>query len=752
MTIISTNNTTAKDKKENIEKTEVLNDPDKVINTELQFFSNSNKKIDTCMNYTRPSLTITLEPIKKAFLDAKSRGVKLRYITEITPDNIPYCKDLKTIVDELRHLDGIKGNFMISELEYLVPIVSFEKLKVASQIIYSNVKEIVDQHQYMFDTLWSKAMLADQRIREIEEGIEPIRTRLIENEKEIIKEIKRKNIAADKLSICTGIGGMKMSYNYLFDSYKNIVDKYKEGKNKEGLRWITSINDKETADLVKLFLQSGLQVRHIKNMPPLSFGVSDKEVSLTIETMEGGIMSQRFLISNEPLYVSHFNSLFDQLWQNGTDVINRIREIEEGVFQSNIEIIQNPEESIKLAFKIIRSAKEEVLRVFSSVNAFRRQVRFGIMNLFKEMVEENHGIKVRILLPAACQQQITQIINEEAVTSELYYLPSQINIRSIDKNAQTSIGILVVDTKESLIIETKDDTKDNSYDAAGLSVYSDSKPIALSYASIFESLWKQSELYQKLNETFEQLKIHDKMQKDFINIAAHELRTPMQPILGLTGIVRSKTKDPEERELLDVVIRNAKRLQKLTEDILDVTKIESQLLQLNKEQFNLTEMISNVIADCKNQLQKENNIKIELVFKEKDFFVVADKARLYQVIMNLLSNAIKFTQKEGIIIITVEKEEEDGDSNSQILLVSIKDSGTGIDPEIFPRLFSRFVTKPETGGTGLGLFISKNIVEAHGGRMWAQNNKDDNERKGATFTFTLPVSTQQQQPQTSLPV
>ncbi|HET7391229.1 MAG TPA: histidine kinase dimerization/phospho-acceptor domain-containing protein, partial [Nitrososphaeraceae archaeon] len=564
MTIISTNNTSAKDKKENIEKTEVLNDPDKVINTELQFFSNSNKKIDTCMNYTRPSLTIALEPIKKAFLDAKSRGVKLRYITEITPDNISFCKDLKTIVDELRHLDGIKGNFMISELEYLVPIVSFEKRKVASQIIYSNVKEIVDQHQYMFDTLWSKAMLADQRIKEIEEGIEPIRTRLIENEEEIIKEIKRKNVAANKLSICTGIGGMKMSYNYLFDSYKNVVDKYKEGKNKEGLRWITSINDKETADLVKLFLQSGLQVRHIKNMPPLSFGVSDKEVSLTIEKMEGGMMSQRFLISNEPLYVSHFNSLFDQLWQTGIDAVNRIKEINAEVFQSNIEIIQNPEESIKLAFKIIRSAREEILRIFSSVNAFRRQVRLGIMNLFKEMVEENHGIKVRILLPAADKQQITQIINEEAVTSELYYLPSQINIRSIDKNAQTSIGILVVDTKESLIIETKDDTKDNSYDAAGLSVYSDSKPIALSYASIFESLWKQSELYQKLNETYEQLNIHDKMQKEFINIAAHELRTPMQPILGLTGIVRSKTKDPEERELLDVVIRNAKRLQKLT--------------------------------------------------------------------------------------------------------------------------------------------------------------------------------------------
>ncbi|MGA9172098.1 MAG: ATP-binding protein, partial [Nitrososphaeraceae archaeon] len=412
---------------------------------------------------------------------------------------------------------------------------------------------------------------------------------------------------------------------------------------------------------------------------------------------------------------------------------DRINTIEEGIDQSNIEIIQNPEESIKRSHEIIRSAKQEVLRIFSSVNAFRRQVRVGIMQQFKEMAEK-HGIKVRILLPATDQQQITQIVNEETATSGLH-LPYQIGIRSIDKSTQTSIGILVVDRSESLIIETKDDIKDNVYDAAGLAVYSDSKPIALSYASIFESLWKQSELY-------EQLKIHDKMQKEFINVAAHELRTPIQPILGLAEVLRSKKdegrreeddkqKNDEELLLLDTIIRNAKRLQRLTEDILDVTKIESQSLQLNKEQFNLREMMLNAIADSNNQLKKDSNIKLELVSKE-DVFVKADKARLNQVIANLLSNAIKFTQEEGGII-TIRTEI----MNSRIL-VSIKDTGTGIDPEILPRLFTKFVTKPETGGTGLGLFISKSIIEAHDGIMWAENNA--NGEKGATFGFSLPIS------------
>src|SRR5919202_446953 len=143
---------------------------------------------------------------------------------------------------------------------------------------------------------------------------------------------------------------------------------------------------------------------------------------------------------------------------------------------------------------------------------------------------------------------------------------------------------------KSLVMELKDDTKSTFHEAIGLSTYSNSKAGVLSYVAIFENLWKQSELY-------EQLKTHDKMQKEFINIAAHELRTPMQPIIGLSEIVLSKTKDEEQVKLFEVINRNAKRLQRLTEDILDVTKIESQSLNLKKEQFNLNQVISNAIED-----------------------------------------------------------------------------------------------------------------------------------------------------------
>jgi signal transduction histidine kinase len=253
----------------------------------------------------------------------------------------------------------------------------------------------------------------------------------------------------------------------------------------------------------------------------------------------------------------------------------------------------------------------------------------------------------------------------------------------------------------------------------------------LSYVAIFENLWVQSDLY-------EQLKIHDKMQKEFINIAAHELRTPIQPILGLTQVIRSNAKDAEQCELLDLTIRNAKRLQRLTEDILDVTKIESQSLYLKEEQFSLNDVIANAINDTSDvSLKKESNshaIKLEC-YNPQNIFVQADKGRITQVIANLLSNAIKFTQ-QGIISISLERKKGDDDNNNNYVVVSVKDTGQGIDSEILPKLFTKFATKSETGGTGLGLFISKSIIEAHDGKIWAQNNL---EGKGATFAFSLPI-------------
>ena len=198
-----------------------------VIDAELEFFANSKKRIDTCMNYTRPSLAVILEPIKKAFLDAKDRSVKLRYITEITPDNIAACKELVTIVEELRHLDGIKGNFMVSETEYLAPVILFEKGKIAPQAVYSNLKEVVEQQQYIFDSFWIKAMDAEERIKEIEEGrVIHYETKVLKNQEEIGNKIKELLDNSNELLVCVRYGGLQLGYSRFLDLGKELMDKH----------------------------------------------------------------------------------------------------------------------------------------------------------------------------------------------------------------------------------------------------------------------------------------------------------------------------------------------------------------------------------------------------------------------------------------------------------------------------------------------------------------------------------------------
>ena len=229
-----------------------------------------------------------------------------------------------------------------------------------------------------------------------------------------------------------------------------------------------------------------------------------------------------------------------------------------------------------------------------------------------------------------------------------------------------------------------------------------------------------------------QLKVHDRMQKEFINIAAHELRTPVQPILGLSEILQSKVKDKEQLGLLDAISRNAKRLQNLTENILDVTKIESDRLKINRKIFNLNNIVTNLLADYKKEEQSKSYRQIKLFFSgnnEKSTTIDGDQERITQVISNLLSNAIKFTYEGGEISLHIKR-------YTQHVIVSVRDNGQGINPEIYPRLFTKFATNSVVG-TGLGLYISKNIIEAHGGRMWAENNLDG---KGATFSFSLPLT------------
>ena len=698
-----------------LNKSEILYGVETAVGRGVYFMSNVKQKMDIFFDRHAPSIVVEVREYRDGYIDIRKRGGKIRAFTEITKDNVKHCKELIKIVDELRHLDGVKGGIAINDSEYMATTV-LQEAKPLTQVIYSNVKEVVEQGQYIFDTLWNVAIPAEQKIREIEEGKIIYETRIIENNPdEIVRQISRLVADSTELATCLTPGGMQYSYNYFFDIKKNLMDKQKRGEHK-GIRYVTTI-DKDNLGVVKTYLESGIQVRHVRNLPPMSFGVSDKEIAATIEKMEGGNRVQSLLISNEPLYQRHFASIFEELWGNGIDAADMIKDIEEGVDFADIEVIPNPRAGIAKAQSIISAARKEVSILVSSANALRRQVQMGGLQLLKN-ASEQQGAKVRLLVPDENEndgQRLSTILEEVKIQCP------QVNVRTMEKGLHTRITIVLADRKECTIIELKDDTKDISYSAAGLSMYSNSKSTVSSYVSIFETFWEQTELYEKL-------KVHDKMQKEFINVAAHELRTPVQPILGLSEVLLSKKGNIEDYfDLVSAINRNAKRLQHLTEDILDVTRIESNSLILHKEEVDVCEKISNVIDDIKDQINDPGKLRVVFYQPKNPVYVSADKTRLYQVIANLLNNAIKST-REGTISINVEDKE-----NSQVT-ISVKDTGAGISPEIAPRLFTKFVTTSDAG-TGLGLYLSKSIVDAHGGKMWAHNNPG---KVGATFGFTFP--------------
>jgi two-component system, OmpR family, sensor histidine kinase VicK len=539
------------------QRTKMIYDIEIAISYGVKFLQHAKERIDVFIDENGPAMIIKYDFYKDNYIKARSRGAKIRFVTEITKDNIHYCKELRTIVDELRHLDNLKGSISVNDSEFLGS-TTWRETQLLTPVTYSNEKEVVEQQLYIFDTFWKKAISFDQRIMEIEEGIIP----------------------------------------------------------------------------------------------------------KVIETF------------NNPL-----------------DIQDKI-------------------------FDLLNSANNEILIISSTSNAFHRQKNAGSIQKLMEISQNKPWIAIKILTP--------KDVEVENMAAEL--TTSNFTFRFIEPLSKVSI--LIIDRKYSLVVELKDDSKKILAEATGFVTYSNSTPTVSSYAAIFDSLWKQTEMYQ-------QLIIQEKMQKEFINTAAHELRTPVQPILGITEIIRKELKDGRQKELITVIGRNAQRLKKLSEDILDVTRIESNSLNSYREHFEIKEQILQVINNYLNNINQKK-VKFEYIL-DNDFIIYADKIGISRVISNLIDNAIKFSPNDGTVSIIIQRKtpvnENEDENGREIVIVSVKDEGIGIDNDIFPKLFTKFITK-SFQGMGLGLFISKNIVEVHGGRLWAENNKDG---KGATFSFSMPL-------------
>jgi two-component system, OmpR family, sensor histidine kinase VicK len=700
------------------ETTEILRGFEDTTRAVVLFFTNANW-VSVCADSLAPSVAMGVEPIKECYENLKSRQVMVRWITEITKDNLPYCRALMQYA-ELRHLDGIKGNFGVSDTAYTAT-ATLNKAQPVAELIYSTAKSVIEQNKNVFDTLWSKAVLAQDRIREIEEGVTRAEIRAVKDPREILQDTIGLVRRSKQYSICSVSDGLLYAHNYSFDAFKEILDLHRSGKH-AGIRWVTkieSIEDSRLLEVIKTFMQLGMQIRHVTTIPPMSFGVSEKEIGVTVENMRDGSLNASAIFSSEPAIVEQFAAIFEELWNRGINAKERIEEIESQT-KTFIDIIENPAEIQKRYHDLVASATQQILLFLPTTTAYRREEKIGIFESLEKAVAR--GANIRILLPT--DKEIEEKIEQKIK------LKKGIEIRKMKTSITTEARskILIVDNRTYLMVELKDNSKETFVEAVGSAIISNGKSTVLSYVTMFDSLWRQAELYEKLEA-------HDRMQKEFVNIAAHELRTPTQAILGYSELLQNDSGE-HAADMLKGLTRNAYRLQSLITVILDVARIESGTLILERENLNLTDLITTAIEDAKNQL-KISGKSIEISFfhkqiqdvqQKKDLIVNADKDRILQVLSNLLSNALKFT-KEGSIAVTTEKVENE-------VIVKVKDSGSGIDREIFPKLFERFVSKSEKG-TGLGLFLSKNITEAHGGRIWAENNPDG---IGAMFAFSLPIA------------
>ena len=557
------------------ERTEILYGKENIINKSWEVISKAKVSSDYCQSSKSPSVFVKNPSYLRAIVELNERGVKHRFVTEITKENINHCEELAKYV-ELRHLQGVKGNFAIIDGKEYGATANLSEFQPPTEFIHSNVKEFVDQQQYLFEILWNNAIPCEHRIKEIREGRTP----------------------------------------------------------------------------------------------------------------------------------------------------------------EKIEVIQDTQQSISRAFDIMNKTQKELLVLFATPRTFILALQAETADIYRKISKK--GVKIKLLIPRGPEIEDEQIAKVREISPSL-------NLRLSEVDLSTRITLMISDRKEFMSWELRDDTLDDPYLAGGIGTYSNIKALASSYAIIFDNLWKITELAENLRIANVKLESNEKAMKEFINIAAHELRTPIQPILGLSEMLSDTCNDPQQqRKLVEVIIRNAHKLENLAEDILDVTRIESGRLKLAMEKVDLRELVESVIHDFQRFLPADGKVtmnyqKLNDERNDEDdhrishLAVMGDPARLAQVLSNLLRNALKFT-KEGTIDVRVGR--KDSPHNSEAV-VYISDLGQGIDPEVMNKLFEKFTSKSENG-IGLGLFISKSIVEAHGGKIWAENNNDG---KGAMFTFTLPLAT-----------
>jgi nitrogen-specific signal transduction histidine kinase len=426
------------------------------------------------------------------------------------------------------------------------------------------------------------------------------------------------------------------------------------------------------------------------------------------------------------IYGDNFDDLaLDRVkWGSGTksgDLIElSLHDIRNSNFNHS-EIVTSLEVFKKSLVERSIQSKDEIILLFSNEH---------MLEIFDDLLEEifltknwvaiHGGIKIRLL-----GIRVPRLVN---LVKNLHanHLPNlEINYLSESSNA---CFLAVFDHNTTFFYEHIDslDTTGN-YSYSG--IISTKESVVWHATAAFETLWKQSILEEKVKSLSIKLKNNSIPNNNFVRILAHELKTPIQPILGFSDLIQNNSRldERQKNDLLKIIARNARKLDIMTNNILDYARMENNNFRLNYEWFDIINVLEELISDYSIQINKKK-IQIKLSFIKNPNLINADKVRIIEVFDNLLSNAIKFTEN-GEITISVE-------TFDKSVRISVKDSGIGIKGENLDKIFSKFFTTDKLG-TGLGLYISKIIVLKHSGSISAQNNDGS---QGSTFTVTLPNS------------
>jgi two-component system, OmpR family, sensor histidine kinase VicK len=522
------------------------------------------------------------------------------------------------------------------------------------------------------------------------------------------------------------MGDSKSPHFLLSDEIRKRLQKAKtKGIRIRLITEITNANLNACKEIMKF-----AEVRHLHKVIG-NFIISDKEY---FGQSLGSNYQTNQIYSNDDGMVELQNYVFENLWNNSVSHHDKSSSLEVGVDPEEVKVLSDPTEIRKTYLSLIESAKSEISLIIATPNALQRNYKGGVISMLVE-ASEKRNVTVNLVIPTYDADKIqNDFLHTESVARNFRFkMKSIAPVTTHTHKIKTTF--LIVDKKSVFIIDVKDDNQDNFLEAVGYATFHASKSRTESYNFIFDTIWRQADLYESLREanrnliySYQKLEEHDAMEKEFINLAAHELRTPSQSIIGYSEMLKDLPERNKQYE--EAISRNAERLYSLVTNMLSIARIESQTMKLNKIIFDLNVKIENVIKDVSQQIELRKADKVRIDFRSSGRInILADKEKIFQVFANLLNNAIKFTN-EGTIKISVKEKEKTNEA-----VVTIKDSGPGIDPEIIPHLFSKFKTKSEKG-LGLGLYISKNIVEAHHGKIEAYNNPNS---EGATFVVTLPL-------------